>query len=166
MNGSTFTKSLLAAAVLCVGAAQATPVTWTLQGVTFSDGATASGWFSYDADTHVSSAFNLSTSSGTELDAFSYNAANSHFFDNAYLPASVSWFSNSGTPYLSLLALAPLTNAGGTLDLSGASYECTNCMNFRTVTGGTITSVPEPATYSLLLAGAGLMGLLARRRRA
>lgn len=166
MNGSTFIKSLLLAAMACAGAVQATPVTWTLQGVTFSDGATASGWFTYDADAHVSTAFNLSTSNGPDLGAYTYDTTTSHFFDNPYLPSSVSWFSNTGTPYLSLLAVAPLTNAGGTLALSGNSYECDNCMNFRTVTSGMISSVPEPTSYSLLLAGAGLMGLLARRRRA
>jgi hypothetical protein len=166
MKGSTFTTSLLTAAMLCVGAVQATPVTWTLQGVTFSDGATASGWFTYDADAHASTAFNLSTTNGPDLGAYTYDTATSHFFDNRYLPSSVSWIGKTGTPYLSLLTVTPITNAGGTLTLSGNSYECDDCMNFRMVASGMISSVPEPTGYSLLLAGAGLMGLLARRRRA
>ena len=41
-----------------------TPKTWTLGEVAFSDGATASGSFVFDAATHVASDWNITTTAG------------------------------------------------------------------------------------------------------
>jgi hypothetical protein len=54
------------------GSASAAPVTWTLNGVTFQDGATASGSFVYDATTNTYSNVNITTSGGTILPGASY----------------------------------------------------------------------------------------------
>ena len=61
---------LLSASVLCAGfatAASATPLLWTLNGLVFDDGGTASGSFVYDADSHHFSAINLATTAGSIL---------------------------------------------------------------------------------------------------
>jgi hypothetical protein len=50
MKKSILNAALLAAALLATPlVAQAIPVTWTLSGVTFGDGGTASGSFDFDA---------------------------------------------------------------------------------------------------------------------
>ena len=57
-------------AAICSGfaiAASATPLVWTLSGVTFDDGGTASGSFVYDADTSQFSAVELTTTTGSVL---------------------------------------------------------------------------------------------------
>src|SRR3954453_13212771 len=43
----------------------AAPVLWTLSGVTFADGGTASGSFVYDATTNTYSAINVTSAGGT-----------------------------------------------------------------------------------------------------
>ena len=50
---------------LLSSAANAVPITWTLQNVVFEDGGTASGSFVYDAVTGIASAANIQTSSET-----------------------------------------------------------------------------------------------------
>jgi hypothetical protein len=66
--------SLCALAIFCAvpGSVSAAPVTWTLQGVTFNDGGTASGSFVYDAQTNTYSAINITTTTGTTRTGASY----------------------------------------------------------------------------------------------
>ena len=68
MNRITF-RSLLAVpallVLLCVpSVASADGITWTLSGVTFDDGGTASGSFVYDAVTNTVSSINIVTTAG------------------------------------------------------------------------------------------------------
>ena len=53
-------------------AASATPLTWTLTGVTFVDGSTASGTFTFDADTNTYSSIDVMTTGGTAYPAETY----------------------------------------------------------------------------------------------
>jgi IPTL-CTERM motif len=55
-----------------LGRADAAPVTFTLRGVTFQDGATASGSFDYDANTNTYSNVNITTTGGTILPGATY----------------------------------------------------------------------------------------------
>ena len=58
----------LAISFLCIiGSVQAGPIKWTLQNVTLSDGATASGHFILDADTQVFSVIDIDVTGGSFL---------------------------------------------------------------------------------------------------
>lgn len=48
---------------------------------------------------------------------------------------------------------------------SSFGSECWNCAPGRMITGGSVVAVPEPETYAMLMAGLGLMGFVARRRK-
>ena len=83
----------------------------------------------------------------------------------------------------------PQTNTGGKVTFSGISltglqsgintvnFSYTTPRNFNAtgegfaneswkITAASVTAVPEPETYALMLAGLGMMGFIARRRRA
>ena len=61
-------RLLLSGLVLMLSvAAHAQPLTWILQNVTFDDGGTASGSFTFDATTGSDSNVNIATTAGTVL---------------------------------------------------------------------------------------------------
>ena len=180
-NGLIRNALAIAALVLASVPAQATPVTWTLSGI-FNDGATASGSFVWDADTNTSPIFSISTTGGT-LGAFTYDNSSSYLFAHPFSNANdYVWAKNDVSRYIDLDFATPLTNAGGTHALltanpfapgggfqnNTASWECDNCASVPYFVEGSVTSVsavPEPETYAMMLAGLGLLGFAARRRK-
>jgi hypothetical protein len=183
LAGRLACAALLAAPAL---PALAVPVTWTLTGVTFDDGASASGWFVFDADaysytdmdgnvyTGVISDYHISTGDGG-LSGKLYDRA-SHGDNSEVLAHNYFKFNTPSFPavdsYLQMITKAALTNAGGSVSLETdpySSYECDNCSPLRLVSGGTlvgvVSSVPEPSSYAMLLAGLGLAGAALRRAR-
>lgn len=172
-----FVAALALVAALSCGVALATPVTWTLTGVTFSDGASATGSFKYDASTNTYSDWSIAVGAGT-MSAFTYDTSDSMLMTWYNADATgVGIWSNSPTRYINLNFASALTNAGGTVSLSALSlgplygssldsWECGNCAGLRYISGGSLVglrTVPEPA--SLLLVGAALLATgLARQR--
>ena len=176
MNRLTF-RSLIAVLGLIVllslpSIASADGATWTLSGVTFDDGGTASGSFTYDALSNSFTVIQVTTTTGTLVTAASYKSLSSCCGSSdtgLLLGPNVTDFTN--TPLLFLLFSAPLTNAGGTIplmfgfvdtDFDSAEDFCTNsdCSAFsmRLVTGGEVvgvpsTAVPEPSAISFLTLG-------------
>jgi hypothetical protein len=169
---TTFFARLALCIALMTGAlaAHATPITYNLSGVTFSDGTLATGSFVYDIDTGKSSGFNINTTAGI-LTAFNWSTANSGLYTGGGSgPNNFILMTFAGTRVFNFSFVNPLTNAGGTTLLNIAStYECYNCNPYRRVTAGSVTSlataVPEPGTLALMLPLLGALVGAARRRK-
>jgi len=166
------TARLLATAALAgtlvAGPAMAGPLTWTLSNVTFDDGGTASGSFTYDADLDALTNWTITTTPGSTLGGTTYDPSGPAFT----VGNAVFYFGANGIfdPYLRLSTASGLTDAGGTVALlAGSSWECTNCGTFRLVTGGSLSAsaagVPEPAAWAMMVVGFGAIGFAARRRQ-
>lgn len=167
VSGMVMGIALLAASV----SAQASPITYTLQNVTFVDGTKATGSFVFDSDTHQSSSYDISTTDGI-LTAFTWNKSDSGlYFGGGAGPNNFTLMTSDGRRVFNFSFLNAFTNAGGTNTINIAStYECNNCGTFRRVNGGTVTSleqadVPEPGTAALMLSAIGALGFAARRRK-
>jgi hypothetical protein len=142
--------------VLCIGAANAFPVTWTLSGVTFSDGGTATGSFVFDVDTNTISTWSVSVAGGNTVTfpPVTYDMATSSASYAYNAPTDVGALFNLNAPSIRALrlpAVSPLSDAGGTLAVniagSGAA-ECYNCGPFRTYTAGNLIGTAAPAISS------------------
>jgi hypothetical protein len=166
-----------AAAVLVCASAQATPVTWSLSGAKFTDGTSLAGSFVYDVDVNAFSAWSFATEAGvlaartyTVLNSVSFLTSDHHFAVNR----------TDGSAYLTVELASMMTNAGGTIDIIPnfslsqpaitGSYECTNCLQFRFLSAGSITTlpastrVPEPGSLALVFAALGGLAVAQRRR--
>lgn len=165
------------AAGLAVWAALASSATaatlnYTLQNVKFDDGTSVTGSFTWDTTTSKLGFANIQTQNG-RLTAYEYNLDNSFAVYALHgAPAGRSFMLQShDTPrYFSFIFDNALSSGGvNTITLTGfhtpGSFECTNCGIGRAVVSGSVAAVPEPETYAMLMAGLGVVGLLARRRK-
>ena len=187
-----FLLAAFAAAGLSASAL-AVPLMWTFNGVTFSDGGTASGSFVYDATTNTDSAVNITTTSGSSVTGSTYTflcvspcGGGTVMSPNFVSVLTVSGSGNlTGLPQLEVRFLTPLTNAGGTVTLETGlnSFEdrCTvaNCSAtmppIRTVTAGSITAgpigpavsaqIPTLSTWALIVLALLMIGSVAFARR-
>lgn len=165
-------KKLVAGAALFAAslAAQAAPVKWELDNVTFTDGSAATGSFTIDYAAQIWWDFSISTTGGS-LSAFNYDPGNSIFSFNGWGPNSFLIMAGDGHRYLTFSFADALGDAGGTHAINTlSSWECMNCNPWRYMSGSVTTEradtdVPEPATLALFLPAVGMIGLVSRRRR-
>jgi hypothetical protein len=178
-------STFIALATLCAAAASAgmlsaAPITWTLTNINFDDGGTATGSFTWDADTNSMIDWSMSVTGGNPLTfpAFTYNPGDSSFnllvgttfnFQGPLDPVLNS--SSNGYRDLRFNPNSALTDAGGIIGLNQGGFrsvECYNCNPFRHINeGGTVdaTTAPEPATVALTALGLwGLFFVMQRRR--
>lgn len=111
-------------------------------------GIVAGGPLAIGATVDVGSTFATGVSAATQP------AAGTYSFGFRFLNESAG-ITNYGYVTVEQLQTAPL--AAGSIRVVGYAYENT---------GAAITVVPEPETYLMMLAGLGLVGFVARRRRA
>jgi len=151
--------------------------TWTLTGVTTSDGATASGSFVYNAGTGLYSNINVVTLAGEFFPGATYTVVDDGFFspDGVVIMANNSYA--AGTPVLDLEFETDLTSAGGVVELLGFEGYCNaGCTSFeggeeggepaRELEGEVVgVPVPTPEPSELLLLGTALLGLVPLRRK-
>ncbi len=175
-------KSLLlvTAALIIAHASTAGPVTWNLSGVTFSDGATASGSMTWDADAQVLSSWNISVTNGN-LSAYTYTPSDStggdYYQGVSGFQSTFIISENGSTRELLMTPVAALSDAGGTVAINlntwgggSGSVECFNCAPWRIIESGSFTTnttppTPEPTPIGLLGLGFAAMGLFARKLR-
>ncbi len=178
MNQLVFRRlftALLLFVLLCVPSiASADGITWTLSGVTFDDGGTASGSFAYDALTNTYSSIDITTASGSAFAGTTYNALSGVFgFSSAGMLLGGSG-DLTNTDLLFLLFGTALTDSGGTVVLIGIgegtcdNTNCTLSTRDRSITGGELVgtvATPEPSAFSLLaVALVALMAVAAIRK--
>ena len=159
--------------LLFAHAAGAVPVLWTLTDVEFDDGGTAAGAFVYDAETDTFSSIAISSSGGTLAPADYADVLEGGATDALMVTDALADLTDMSG--LQLVFQAPLTDAGGFVDLASfdpffSSFElacldagCSSATIERTViTGGLAgTVVPLPGGLVLL---ASALGLLVRAR--
>ena len=155
---------------LLVASASATPLVWTLTGVTFTDGGTASGSFMYDPATNTYSNVNITTTTGSVRTGATY-----HFVSgppnppsgNFILQLTVGSGNLSGTPAFALVFTGlGLTNSGGTVSvLSGLEAFCNDAVcsgpaaPSRTTTAGSVVGSATPTSGAPALSTWGTAAL-------
>jgi PEP-CTERM motif len=157
-----------------IASADSGGVTWTLSGVTFGDGGTASGSFVYNATTNIVSSVNITTTTGLDFTGAVYDAVDPGFgpFPGEIVFVTSPSSSNyTGTPALDLLFASDLTNLGGMIatllseDTCGTAGCTMEGIVYRESTAGEVVGVPAPEPGLLLLLGTGLLGLATSRRK-
>jgi hypothetical protein len=103
----------------------ASPLKWRLQGVTFADGATASGSFIFDSGTHSFSSVGITTTSGTRAGASYAPVSTGLTADSTgVLFVTSGALNQTGLPGFSMFFSPPLERLGGTSTLTGQEASC------------------------------------------
>jgi len=132
----------------CVPSSDDNVTTGEVLKMTFSQAVTIDSiWFNNNHDSDFTLSGNKISIGGTDYDLVLATGVPS--FDDDWKPTGPS-----GPVSFSVLA-------GGTLEIKLAT---TSADQFY-VSGMTVTAIPEPETYAMLLAGLGLLGFAARRRK-
>lgn len=161
--------------LLGVSGAHAALVTWYLDGVTFNTATTANGSFDYDVDNNSYASININVTKGGNTNTYGVLSPNA---SNAYALNTVQQLLSdlTGQPLLNLLFDSPLTNAGGSINITTgiSSYQgfCqqASCETFHSpfddVTAGQVTTTsPVPLPPAMLLFGSGLIALIGLNRK-
>lgn len=162
--------------ILCFGCASAwaSPVQWTLNNVTFADGKTLQGTFTYDADTGQYSNVLMSAS---DLPWILYSDTYQgpfHVLNEANGSATNLYAKTRYDSYpvtiLNLYFDTALTNAGGVVSFLASSNESTYGnlsqppLATRYIVSGNVSAVPLPAAVWLFASALAGLGWTRHRR--
>jgi len=150
----------LVAGVLSIQCATAEPITWTLVGVTFADGGTASGSFTYNVDTNTATLIDIVTTSGTSFGGATYLSLSpppslDDFGIDMVPNGGLADF--TGSPLLVINLTAMMTDSGGVIPILASDSDEGTCSNpgckagtpARIFSGGELVSnVPEPSSLT------------------
>ena len=174
---SLVTASLVLVLLSLPSIASADSILWTLSGVTFSDGGTASGSFVQTAP-DVFSSISITTTAGTSFGGATYSTLSGVFPGSSSTTGFIAGAASgdfTGTGLLMLIFDNPLMNTGGTVtdflttgDVNGGlegtcdDATCSSQTEDRFITGGSASSTfgvvtPEPSALSLLVVALGAL---------
>ncbi len=175
-------KGMLTIVVLLwAQSAQAAPILWTLEDVTFLDGGVASGSFVFDADLSLYSSISVRTTPGSMvLLGALYEAEHTFYVGSPQFLVMTDRPVAHGTRVLQLPFLVNLSNDGGTVTLGGLfnfgegscgealCQDVTVLLPYRYIENGRVVGIPVPARpvpepSTLLLVSGGLAAAWARR---
>ncbi len=172
---SSMVRLLVLALSLSAGHALAN-ITYTFLGATFNDGGTLNGTFTTNDPRTSLLDYNITTSAGAGGLGFNYTTVNSVSTAGS-LPFIIVLDAPSlanPTNILEVTFSGGLLPAGAPITIgqfdSFEQHTIATTTTARQITAGSVVagvaSVPEPETYGMLLAGLGLLGFIARRRKA
>jgi len=165
-------RILLLALGLTAGQALAN-ITYTFSGATFAGGGTLTGTFTTNDSFNSLLTYNITTSAALpNFPGFNYTPANSVSTATSlpFILVLDAPTLASPTDILEVTFTGGLTATGAAITVGpNDSFEQHNTAK-RNISGGgqvvaAVVAVPEPETYAMLLAGLGLMGFAARRRK-
>lgn len=152
MKTQRLAKWMVLGLLLCVSAVEAATVRWYLRGVTFEDGATASGYFEIDTATGDIGRFAIFTTDGPSIPGhrYHYTSGPAQSYDANFYPPTVlthSFERFTDTWRIRVTPIIELDALGGTreLDLAYGSgnVECDNCVNYRVIATGYLEGVTD-----------------------
>jgi len=167
MNSANTVVASLLGCLVAATSAGAAVVTWEVD-ATFDDGGRAAGFFQFDGAAFAGGGnglgkFDIVTTRGSNLSGTEY--ASGLFITSAEATRFATNITNN-LGQLSLLHTIPLSDAGGTIDLTGGSENFGNLASRALVSGKLVGMIPEASTFTFLALGlVGIVGTLSRKRR-
>lgn len=175
MNNQTknaFAIAVTVGSLLWAQAASAATWNWSYFGTDVS----ASGTFTTTGDAATAEAIlNISGQrNGVNITALvplsaSYDVRGNFFYDNLFTTSN-HFFTEGGLLFDTGDATQKLSDLANVYSHNGQLYDLTWASHrvgdgFGTPVSFTVTAVPEPETYAMMMAGLGLVGFVSRRRR-